>query len=684
MHLSTVEGVVKRSVLVIAINCILIFWGCHPGKKQDKPELPYKGLEDSARYVGITVCKQCHSDVYNTFIETGMGQSFDKATHTKSSAVFDNHAWVYDKYRDFYYRPFWKGDSLYISEYRLKGNDTVYRRTERAEYVIGSGQHTNSHMMLANGYLYQLPMTFYTQKKQWDLPPGFEGGGNSRFNREMGLECLSCHNSLPDFVKGSENKYSKIPNGINCERCHGPGSIHVKEKSSGHLIDINKEIDYSIVNPAKLPVDLQFEICQRCHLQGNAVLNENKSFYDFKPGMRLSSVMNVFSPVFKGAENEYIMASHVERLKMSRCFTETMKAVKNGSIKITDPLRPYKNALTCVTCHNPHVSVKVTGTEVFNAACRKCHEGTGNKVCTRSRNDPHETPVTGNCVGCHMPKSNTIDIPHVITTDHYIRKPVSDKHIKRIKEFLGVKCVNNPNPEKWVIGRAYLQYYEKFNPLEQCLDSAEKYLVPAKKALNPLELNNVIYLYHVKNQSEKIVQMVTEAGGYREISKGQHQSYGNEHAWLDYRIAEAYNKVGNTSEAEKFMSLAVQLAPYVAEFKSKLGNIYASQNRLDQAIALYEDIIKENSRFVSAFSNLGYLCLLRNGDTDRAGLLYNQALALDPDNEQALVNKAGLLFHLKKFSEAKMLLQHLLEKHPKNEQGRQLLISLKSLNGKNG
>ena len=65
-----------------------------------------------------------------------------------------------------------------------------------------------------------------------------------------------------------------MPSGIDCERCHGPGSIHVKQRQNGSKVDTSKYIDYSIVNPAKLSIDEQFDVCQRCHLQGNAILKE--------------------------------------------------------------------------------------------------------------------------------------------------------------------------------------------------------------------------------------------------------------------------------------------------------------------------------------------------------------------------------------------------------------------------
>jgi hypothetical protein len=349
------------------------------------PSSPWRNVYDtSVRYVGMQTCRGCHEEVYQSFIQTGMGQSYHYATREKSAADFSAHALVYDKDLDFYYKPYWSGDTLYFMEYRLQGKDTVHKRVQKIDYIIGSGQHTNSHIFSVNGYLYQAPITFYTQQRKWDLAPGFENGASSRFSRLIESECMTCHNGYPEFVPNSQNKYISLKTGIDCERCHGPGSLHVAEKQAGKIVDTSKGPDYSIVNPRRLSTELQNNICQRCHLQGIAVLNDDKTFFDFRPGMQLREVMNVFMPQYEGAEDKMIMASHVERMKKSPCYVSSGK-------------------MSCITCHDPHVSVKFTPRRKYLDACGGCHGGAGQTTCTEA--PAVRAQKNDDCVTCHMPRN---------------------------------------------------------------------------------------------------------------------------------------------------------------------------------------------------------------------------------------------------------------------------------------
>ncbi len=685
------KALIVFSLIISFISLLVICCNNHP--KEDDETLvqsKYLNVNDTVKYVGIHTCQACHPDVYNSFTQTGMGKSFEHASMKKSSGRFDAHDVIYDKYLDYYYMPFWDKDSLHIMEFRLEGKDTVHKRIETVSYIIGSGQHTNSHIMNRNGYLYQMPMTFYTQKGTWDFPPGFENGQNTRFSRQIGLECMSCHNAYPGFVEGSENKYNRIPEGINCERCHGPGQVHVKEKSAGHIVDIAKEIDYTIVNPAKLPSNLQFDECMRCHLQGNAVLNEGKSFFDFRPSMKLSSVMNVFMPVFKGREDEFIMASHAERLKMSKCFLNTTAKIESGEIKATNALFPYKDALTCVTCHNPHVSVKFTDKEVFNAACKNCHSSSQENlhpvIC--SEKEAVRKEKLDNCVGCHMPRSGTIDIPHVTTTDHFIRvvrkSPSRDyksqlSEIAGIKEWMGIKCINNPHPSDPTIAKAYLNYYEKFTKIPAALDSAKKYLPEKSDGDFRKNFASLIRYYYIKEDFKTIIVLVNRYDSNipnATISSLNNKSIDNDNAWTSYRIGEAFRNEGNIQNAYKYFDNAISLSPYNLDFLNKKGAMAMQLNKIAEAKQIFNDIIAQDPEYAAALNNLGFIYLAAESNSNKAKELYDKALALDPDYEQALLNKAGWYAYNNQLPKAKQIIQQILRKHPDNIQAKETLGKL--------
>lgn len=692
----------------IIISCGFILSSCqHTDEKKvneisKKQDYLYLNHSDTAKYVGINTCKLCHQDIYNSYIKTGMGKSFDSATKTKSAGNF-KHSEIYDKVGDFYYKAFWEKDSLYFLEYRLKNKDTIHKRLEKVDFIVGSGQHTNSHIQSVNGYLNQMPMTFYTQKQLWDLPPGFENGHNTRFTRKIGLECMSCHNNYPDFVLGSENKFSSVPEGINCERCHGPGSIHVAERQTGKKIDTSKYIDYSIVNPSKLEINAQFDICQRCHLQGNTILKEGKSFYDFKPGMKLNDYMTVFLPKYKDSDDEFIMASHADRLKQSACFIQSLKKVKTKSAISSasrNTLKPYKNALTCVTCHNPHISVKETNPNVFNDACNNCHfAGTEkNKVRedTKGINDERlqiknnstfgSTLIcnkkgvnkASNCVSCHMPKSGSIDIPHVTVHDHFIRKPITKKHKQALKEFIGLYAINEESPSQYVKAKAYLNQYEKFEPKLYYLDSAAIYLKNKTESDIKANIHLLVQLEFTKMNYLQVTNYVQKiSDSYLLQTKLHTKSFSNEDAWTCYRIGESFYNIGNKERALIYLKKAVELAPLVLDFRNKLASVYASNGLLADAEKNYQFIISENPKHVSALTNLGYIKLV-NGNSILCEALYYKAFSIDPDYEPLLLNLAGLYAFKKDFKQSKVYLLRILQKNPKNQQAQQALKQLNS------
>lgn len=633
--------------ILIPVLVTVIFAACQTeeknGENWEKQPETFRNLGPEARYVGMEACKSCHSDIYETFRHTGMGLSFDSATTEKSSATFGNHALVFDRERSLYYQARLEGKNLLIDQFQLSGNDTINKRTEKVSYVVGSGQHTNSHLLQINGYLYQMPMTFYTQKKKWDLPPGFENGNNSRFNRIIEAECITCHNAYPIADPAADNRYLSVPKGIDCERCHGPGSLHIEEKKEGKIVNTATTTDYSIVNPKRLPFKLQMSICQRCHLQGNAVLKPGKTFFDFKPGMMLSDVMTVFMPRYSHDDASFVMASHPDRLAMSKCFQSS------------------KGKLTCISCHNPHQSVTVTGKEKFNNTCVSCHPGTqGLNICKLP--DKAQKKNKEGCVGCHMPASHTVDIPHVNIHDHYIRKPEKSKLEKRA--VVGIAPVNEVNPDALTKTIAWLQYYERFESRSSFLDSAKVQIRQIKPNQKQEQFRASVHLAFLERNTSNLIRLADSVTPDSESD-----------AWTAYRLGEACFQAGNTDKALIWLKRAASLKPRNLDFQNKYASCLIQQGQVQEAISIFQEILRLQPRFSPAKVNLGFYALSQ-GDVSTAERLYQEALNDDPLYEEALLNQIGLLLFKGQRLEAKKQLKSFLKQYPKHLQAQQLLNSL--------
>lgn len=608
---------------------VVVIYSCQRSNKQES-ELFYLNHHDSVKYVGMATCASCHEDKAKTFIHTGMGSSFYLATPEKSAADFSKNSVIYDTINDFYYKAYWVKNEMFMMEFRIENKDTVHKRVEKIDYIIGSGQHTNSHLIVRNGFVYQAPMTWYSQKKHWGLPPGFENGKNSRFKRLIDAECMSCHNAMPQLEANTDNKFVKVGLGIDCERCHGPGELHVKMRLKGRGPSHRDSIDRTIVNPAKLDWPLQIDLCQRCHLQGNALLKEGKTFTAFKPGMKLSDFMEVFMPKFPENSSSFIMASHAQRLQQSQCFIKSNR---------------FGNAqnLTCINCHNPHISVKETDASQYNNACKNCH----------SKEKECKTPLQVqaaeeyNCVKCHMPKSGATDIPHVQIHDHKIQvaskmRPVSNEGIA------GLYCVNSQNTSSETLIKAYLSYYEKFSPDALYLKKAREIL---DKRLRPdLE----VYYWFLKNNFAKAAVF------------GSKLDLAHMDAWTCYRMGQSLMNQSKWKSAEKYIEQACRLQPKNFEFLFKRSVVeHELKNSIAEELSL-KSVLELNSNHTQALNNLGYF-YFKKGEIAKSGRLYERCLVTNPDYVPLLKNLFDYYLFTNNLSKAKGMAQKILKLEPDNK-----------------
>ena len=657
-----------------ALLACILFTACSEPRDSASNDTRYRNLDPSVKYVGQETCGTCHVDKFDTFTDAQMGRSFKPARPEHSAAEWDDVDPVYDEALDMYYQAFRRGEELFIMEYRLADGDTVHKRTEKIDFIVGSGQHTNSHIMSVNGYLYQMPMTWYAQDGHWSLAPKFDGGNNYRFSRPITEPCMTCHNAIPGFVDGSENKFTDVPHGIDCERCHGPGELHVEEKRAGIIVDTATEIDYSIVNPAKLPLDRQFDVCQRCHMQGATVYLDGADPDDFKPGMTLSDVMNVFWPRYADSTTRFIMASHPDRLKMSDCF--------RGSYR-----EESVEGMTCNTCHDPHLPIEALGADHYRDVCQSCHVKDHNEpvMATLVSAPPQASPITtctaplelreevnNDCVSCHMPVSGSDDIPHVRVTDHFIRvvePPTAgvdeklagggvDEPMQRPEQshFVGMAGLIEAEPSEREMAEGYMTYFEELSNVPYFLDSAAAHLSRARR-VEPIEelAPSLVRLFYLQRDYDALVRLS------REVDRDDITE-----AWTLYRIGEAYEKTGDVHTASTYFEGAVREAPYHLRFINRLGMSYVSTQRFDLAVSIFDRLLSENPKYGDGYNNRGFARAMQ-GDAKGAEEDFKRAIALNPDETQALANIASLYLNTGRAEDARTYARRLRELEPGNE-----------------
>jgi hypothetical protein len=600
----------KLTIILSILIVVFLLPKCsnNHSKKSENSEsqASFLNLYESIEYVGSDACQPCHADKFEGFMHTGMGQSFAKLSPEKSASYHFPNAVYYDTIKDLYYQTHWINDKLVIQEFRIFEGDTIYSRMEEPDFIIGSGHHTNSHLLFRNGFLFQAPATFYTQKGIWDLPPGFREN-NSRFGRKIEHECMSCHNALPTIDTTSYNRYFDIPLGISCERCHGPGKLHVTEKLAGKFEAHKGVYDSTIVNPAHLPWTLQVDLCQRCHLQGNAVLKPGKSFADFKPGMQLSDVFTVFMPMHENG-NEFKMAAHAERFQMSKCFQVSNKGE-------TEKFNPNLN-FTCISCHDPHQSVRITNIEKFNTTCKNCHSEQSKTICTE--NPEKLFKAQNNCVSCHMPVSGSEDIPHVTVHDHYITKPKTAHNIIEKGKLLGLKSINEKNPNDLTLINAYISYFEKFDRNPLYLKKAEELL--SKLGNSTEEKEAKIYYYYTSNNFDEIL---------KQFKHLESNFYAN--PWTYYRIAKSFESSKNYEKALLYLNHAIERKPSFIPFLIDRVVVEIDLKRFTLAQMHLHEILKLDTKEERAYSQQARLYFMQN-DIQAASQAAQKSLKLNPDD----------------------------------------------------
>jgi predicted CXXCH cytochrome family protein len=355
----------------------------------------------SQDYAGSTVCRDCHREVWDHYQSHPMAHSFDRVLETPPIEDYGGESHFTRAGREYYVE---RSDAGVWHHERQADDDgaTIYDQAVEVQYVLGSGKHGRSYIIDRNGLFFMSPITWYSQKRRWDLSPGYAERDHVRFDRPVVGRCLSCH--VGRVAPSAEwfdhfREPAIVEHGIGCERCHGPARAHVAWQTA---TEPQEQID-PIVQLSGLNSGQYDSICNQCHLHGHdEILRFGRTDFDFRPGMQVGEVWSFL--MFHQGDQTPKAVSQAEQMYGSICWQESA------------------GRLTCVSCHDPHDSPGKAETDRFyREKCLTCHAVDD---CGELPDRRHRTLMADSCVACHMPRLNASDVPHATQTDHRVlRRP---------------------------------------------------------------------------------------------------------------------------------------------------------------------------------------------------------------------------------------------------------------------
>jgi Tfp pilus assembly protein PilF len=575
----------------------------------------YQNTRPDVKYVGDQACASCHPAQAATYHRHPMGRSFAPIAEIASS---ENHgAETHNPFDQFGFQfSVHSKDGKAFHQQRLRDGKgkVVWEREDQVSFVLGSGTQGRAYLFDRDGYIYESPISWYSQKKIWDLSPGY--AESILCGRPITANCLFCHSNRFRPVKDSLNHFEKpVFDGfaIGCERCHGPGQLHVERQERAPVAE---SPDDTIVNPAKLPAAVREAVCQQCHLIGTSRhLRRGREVFDYRPGLPLYEYWAIFVPPPLSAANSQAVGQ-VEQMYVSRCF------------------RASQRKLGCISCHDPHeLPSEDKKVDYYRQRCLQCHE---EKSCTAPETDRHQTSPKDNCIQCHMPRFDTADIAHTASTDHRIRR-------RTYKTLIGAKPLS--------LGEMPIVnfYHDQVDP-KKFSDSRDLGVALVYFALTNPQLGRATAKLAVPFLEESLREAVDDVPAIEARAKALWILDRRQEARvdLDRALALAPNSetllstaglyalaVEDFESATDYWQRAKTVNPWEPSFRFYLARQYAKDRDWPKAIEECQAAIRLDPGHFDGH-RLMLLCRIRTGDLEKARQELEILVALKPNQAEPL------------------------------------------------
>jgi predicted CXXCH cytochrome family protein len=348
-----------------------------------------------ATYVGAAACAKCHAEQSRKWSGSRHSKMLQPATAASVNGDFTRGA---VQLRSLEYRLAQRNGAYFITESYLTGKPQEHR----VDFTLGNRRIQHYLTRLPDGRIIVLPPSWDVLRKQWfhnfDIGDPDESGEVEVQVWNKG--CFSCHVSQEEKhfdAEKDEYRTTWLNFGTNCERCHGPGSEHVKQ----HAVPM---VMQTRLDPAR-----NTGTCAQCHsfrdifVQGYTAGAE---YYDFFYPILESSQPLDKDPAYWPDGRTRRFSNDAFGLWQSECF--------------------LKGGATCVRCHVTAHETEIERNPQLrpdaNALCTQCHQGLAKDVPAHTH---HAAASTGSsCVECHMPR--TVYSIKAEIRDHSMTVPVPE------------------------------------------------------------------------------------------------------------------------------------------------------------------------------------------------------------------------------------------------------------------
>jgi hypothetical protein len=179
------------------------------------------------------ICSACHREIWESYRKTGMGRSFSRPSPDNTPIPAGSY---YHAPSESYFTMSARGGEFFQRRRQVDSfGSEVNVMEKRVDYVLGSGNHARTylHRTPADTFI-ELPLGWYAEKGgYWAMNPGYDRPDHEGFRRPITYDCMFCHNAYPKVPARNEKPreeavYGALPEGIDCERCHGAGARHIE------------------------------------------------------------------------------------------------------------------------------------------------------------------------------------------------------------------------------------------------------------------------------------------------------------------------------------------------------------------------------------------------------------------------------------------------------------------------